>query len=233
MLRNVTREYFDMPTLPPDELRNPTSLDRTLGGLGRAFAALAGAAPTTRPLPVRPSAAEQDEPSEPAQRRLSGALMRVNHVGEICAQALYEAQALSTPDPALEREFRITAREEGDHLAWTRTRLRELGARPSLLNPLWFAGSFAIGLVAGRMSDRVSLGFMAETERQVESHLARHLDRLPASDSRSRAIVSAMQEDEARHGEHARRLGGVDLPAPARWAMRLASKVMTTTAHYL
>ncbi len=222
-----------MRSLSPDGLRNPTPFDRTLSALGRAFASLAGAPPHSRPMPVRSAAAEHDEPSEPSQRRLSGALMRVNHVGEICAQALYEAQAASTVDPALEREFRLAAREEGDHLAWTRERLTELGARPSLLNPLWYAGSFAIGLLAGRMGDRISLGFMAETERQVESHLARHLERLPASDSRSREIVAAMQEDEARHGEHARRLGGVDLPAPARWAMRTASKVMTTTAHYL
>ncbi len=222
-----------MSNLPPDGLRNPTPFDRTLSAIGRAFASLAGAPPTTRPMPVPVVALDNDEPSEPSQRRLSGALMRVNHVGEICAQALYEAQAASTVDPALEREFRLAAREEGDHLAWTRERLKELGSQPSLLNPLWYAGSFAIGLMAGRMGDRISLGFMAETERQVESHLARHLERLPATDSRSRAIVAAMQEDEARHGEHARRLGGVDLPAPARWAMRAASKVMTSTAHYI
>ena len=222
-----------MSTASTDELRDPTPLDRLLSGFGRALASLSGAAPTSRPMPVRQDTFDDDEPSEPSQRRLSGALMRVNHVGEICAQALYEAQAASTVDPVLESEFRKAAREEGDHLAWTRERLRELGARPSLLNPFWYAGSFAIGLVAGRMGDRISLGFMAETERQVESHLARHLDRLPPTDSRSRAIVAAMQEDEARHGEHARRLGGVDLPAPARWAMRAASRVMTTTAHYL
>lgn len=222
-----------MSTLATDGVRNPTPLDRMLSGLGRAFASLAGAAPTSRPMPVRDDALDHDEPSEPSQRRLSGALMRVNHVGEICAQALYEAQAASTVDPVLEGEFRAAAREEGDHLAWTRERLRELGARPSLLNPMWYAGSFAIGLLAGRMGDRISLGFMAETERQVESHLARHLDRLPPTDTRSRAIVAAMQEDEARHGEHARRLGGVDLPPPARWAMRAASRVMTTTAHYI
>lgn len=222
-----------MPTASAHRLRDQTPLDRALATLGRAFATLSGAPPASRPMPVAEIASELDEPSEPSQRRLSGALMRVNHVGEICAQALYEAQAASTADPVLEREFRTAAREEGDHLAWTRERLRELGARPSVLNPLWYAGSFALGLAAGRMGDRISLGFMAETERQVEAHLARHLDRLPAGDARSRAIVAAMQEDEARHGEHARRLGGVDLPAPARWAMRAASRVMTTTAHYL
>lgn len=214
-------------------LRQLSPLDRRLSVLGRTLSSLTGAAPATRPLPVPPAGADVDEPSEPAQRRLSGALMRVNHVGEVCAQALYEAQALATPDPALEQEFLQAAREEGDHLLWTRERLRELGARPSLLNPLWFAGAFGIGLAVGRMGDRASLGFMAETERQVENHLARHLDRLPASDSRSRAIVAAMQTDEAHHAEQARRLGGADLPAPARWAMALAARVMTTTAHYL
>ncbi|MCO5101309.1 MAG: 2-polyprenyl-3-methyl-6-methoxy-1,4-benzoquinone monooxygenase [Burkholderiaceae bacterium] len=218
---------------PADSLRRPTTLDRTLAGLNRALATLAGVPPSSRPMPVRNADLADDEPAGVAQRRLSGALMRVNHVGEICAQALYEAQAASTIDPVLEGEFRAAAREEGDHLAWTQERLRELGARPSLLNPLWYAGSFALGLVAGRMGDRISLGFMAETERQVEAHLARHLDRLPATDARSRAIVAAMQEDEARHGEHARRLGGVDLPGPVRWAMRAASKVMTSTAHYI
>ncbi len=222
-----------MTTIPPHGLRHPTPLDRALAGLGRALASLAGAPPTSRPMPVRAAAPDHDEPTEPSQRRLSGALMRVNHVGEICAQALYEAQAASTVDPVLEGEFRRAAREEGDHLAWTRGRLRELGARPSALNPFWYAGSFAIGLLAGRMGDRISLGFMAETERQVEAHLARHLERLPASDTRSRTIVAAMQEDEACHAEHARRLGGVDLPGPARWAMRTVSKVMTKTAHYL
>lgn len=222
-----------MSTISGDGLRNHSPLDRGLAGLGRALAALAGSAPSARPLPVPGNAHDFEEPAEPSQRRLSGSLMRVNHVGEICAQALYEAQAASTADPVLEREFRVAAREEGDHLAWTRERLRELGAQPSLLNPLWYAGSFAIGLVAGRLGDRISLGFMAETERQVEAHLAHHLDRLPASDTRSRAIVAAMQEDEARHGEHARRLGGVDLPAPVRMAMRAASRVMTTTAHYV
>ena len=166
-----------------------------------------------------------------ADRRLSGALMRVNHVGEVCAQALYSAQALTTRDPALRRQFDHAAREETDHLAWTRQRLQELGARPSLLNPVWYAGSFALGLLAGRAGDATSLGFVVETERQVEHHLDTHLERLPVADTASRAVVAQMKEDEARHGAAAQAAGAATLPPPLRWAMQLASRVMTTTAH--
>lgn len=157
--------------------------------------------------------------------------MRVNHVGEVCAQALYSAQALVTRDEALRRQFETAAREETDHLAWTQQRLDELGARPSLLNPLWYAGAFAIGLLAGRSGDARSLGFLVETERQVERHLESHLDRLPAADHASRAIVDKMKQDEARHADQAETSGAAALPAPVRWAMRAAAKVMTTTAH--
>lgn len=216
-----------------DEMRHPDPVDRLFAGLSRALATLSDSAPSSRALPVPVAGVGLDEPSDPVQRRLSGSLMRVNHVGEICAQALYEGQAATTRDPVLEREFRAAAREEGDHLAWTRERMRELGARPSLLNPLWYGAALALGLVAGRIGDRISLGFMAETERQVEQHLAGHLDRLPQSDARSRAIVAAMRDDETRHGEHARRLGGVELPAPVRGLMHAASRVMTSTAHVL
>jgi ubiquinone biosynthesis monooxygenase Coq7 len=166
-----------------------------------------------------------------SERQLSGALMRVNHVGEICAQALYTAQALSTRDPALRRQFEAASREESDHLAWTRQRLTELNAHASFLNPVWYAGAFAIGLVAGRAGDPTSLGFVVETERQVEQHLASHLERLPAADTASRVIVEQMKEDEARHGDAAQAAGAAALPAPVRWAMRLASRVMTATAH--
>ena len=159
--------------------------------------------------------------------------MRVNHVGEICAQALYTAQAASTRDPGLRSHLEQAAREETDHLAWTRTRLDELGARPSLLNPIWYAGAFGLGLLAGRLGDRVSLGFVMETERQVEAHLASHLDRLPASDHASRAIVAQMKEDEALHASQAANAGGAELPAVAKGLMRAAAKVMTTTAHYI
>jgi ubiquinone biosynthesis monooxygenase Coq7 len=157
----------------------------------------------------------------------------VNHVGEICAQALYTAQAAATRDPALRRQFEQAAREETDHLAWTRGRLDELGERPSLLNPLWYAGAFTLGLVAGRLGDRVSLGFVVETERQVESHLESHLDHLPADDHSSRAIVAQMKEDEAAHAAQALSAGAVELPAFAKGLMRAAAKVMTTTAHYI
>jgi len=167
------------------------------------------------------------------QRAGAAALMRVNHVGEVCAQALYEAQALGTPDPRLREAFAAAAREEVDHLAWTERRIAELGGRTSLLNPLWYCGAFAIGLLAARMGDRLSLGFMAETEKQVEQHLQGHLERLPATDAASRAVVEQMREDEVRHGQAAMTLGGVELPLPARLAMRVAARVMTTTAHYL
>jgi ubiquinone biosynthesis monooxygenase Coq7 len=164
-------------------------------------------------------------------KALSGALMRVNHVGEVCAQALYAAQALSTRDPLLRQKFLDAGREEGDHLAWTQERLDELGARPSLLNPLWYAGAFGMGLVAGRLGDRVSLGFVQETERQVESHLASHLERLPAGDHASRAIVAQMKADEARHAADAQAAGASELPAPVKNLMRAAAKLMTTLAH--
>lgn len=215
----------------PEDFRRHSSVDRLLSGAGRALATLSGVAPAVRAMPV--TGGDPAEPADPAERRLSGALMRVNHVGEICAQALYEGQAAATADPRLASEFRQAAREEGDHLAWTRERLRELDARPSMLNPLWYGGALLLGLLAGRAGDRLSLGFMAETERQVEAHLAGHLERLPASDLRSRAIVVAMKDDEIRHAQNALRLGGAELPAPVRVAMRAAAKVMTTTAHHI
>lgn len=206
-------------------------LERMLALTGRALAAVAAAPAETRPSPA--TALPDDDGLSPAERRLSGALMRVNHVGEVCAQALYEGQALTTRDPVLRAQFVQAAAEEGDHLAWTRGRLEELGDRPSLLNPLWYAGALALGVIAGRAGDRLSLGFMAETERQVEQHLDGHLDRLPEADERSRAIVRVMKDDEVAHAETAMRLGGVNLPAPARGLMRVAAKVMTTTAHYI
>ena len=166
-------------------------------------------------------------------KKLSAALMRVNHVGEVCAQALYLAQAGSTRDEHLREHFLDAAREEADHLAWTAERVAELGGRTSLLNPLWFAGAFTIGLMAGRSGDRNSLGFVIETERQVEQHLDSHLDRLPPGDQDSRAIVTVMRDDEIRHAKAAESAGGVVPPAPVRWLMRTAAKVMTQTAHHL
>lgn len=201
--------------------------DRLIASLDNALRTVFGSHTAARPLP---QPAEPAPPLPDAERSLSAALMRVNHVGEVCAQALYEAQALATRDPALRQRFQAAAREEGDHLAWTETRIQQLGGRTSWLNPLWYAGAFGIGLLAGRAGDATSLGFLVETERQVEQHLARHLERLPAADAPSRAIVAQMREDEARHAEGAREAGASELPAPARWLMRGAAKVMTTTA---
>ena len=167
-----------------------------------------------------------------AQRREAAALMRVNHVGEVCAQALYTAQALATRDDDLRHHLLAASAEETDHLAWTEERLRELGDRKSLLNPLWYAGAFAIGFVAGKVGgDQLSLGFVVETERQVEAHLQSHMDRLPEGDQASRAIVAQMKADEKRHADEALAAGGVALPAPFQSLMRLAAKVMTTVAH--
>ncbi len=212
-----------------DSLRRVSLADTLLAGACRALATLADSVPAGRPAPAAHAADEVDL-TEP-ERRLSGALMRVNHVGEICAQALYQGQAASTSDPALREYFLGAAREEADHLAWTRARLHELGASPSVLNPLWYAGSLVMGLAAGRAGDRWSLGFMAETERQVEAHLGSHLNQLPPADQRSRQIVEAMQRDETAHARRAHELGGAELPEPMRQAMRAAAKVMTTVAH--
>ena len=178
-----------------------------------------------------PTVAGQSTHLSAEDKALSGALMRVNHVGEVCAQALYAAQALGTRDPALRQQFVDASREEGDHLAWTKARLDELGARPSLLNPLWYAGAFGLGLIASRLGDRMSLGFVVETERQVESHLDSHLERLPSGDHESRAIVAHMKQDEAHHASAAEKAGAAQLPMPVKLLMRAASKVMTTVAH--
>ena len=180
-----------------------------------------------------PAAPFAEAALDPAQKRLAGALMRVNHVGEVCAQALYTAQAAVTRDAQLRSHLLEAAREETDHLAWTQQRLDALGARPSLLNPLWFAGAFALGLVAAKVSDRANLGFVVETETQVAAHLQSHIDRLPEQDQASRAVVARMKQDEERHADQARAAGALELPAPVRLAMKGAAKVMTTTAHYL
>jgi len=207
-----------------------SSLDRLLAVADHGLRALTTTPRASRPRPV---ATPPGERLDEAQRREAGALMRVNHVGEVCAQALYSAQALATSDPRLRRQFEQAADEENDHLAWTAERLAELGARPSLLNPLWYAGAFGIGLLAARAGDARSLGFLVETERQVERHLDGHLDKLPVGDLESRAIVAQMKDDEAAHAVAAEQAGATRLPAPIRWAMRAAAKVMTTTAHYV
>jgi ubiquinone biosynthesis monooxygenase Coq7 len=205
-------------------------IDALLGAADGALRTLFAKPRALRDCPTVPG---DDTVLSEADKRKAAALMRVNHVGEVCAQALYSAQALTTRDPALKTQFQQAAREETDHLAWTQTRLDELGARPSLLNPLWYAGAFGLGLIAGRMGDRVSLGFLVETERQVEAHLQSHLDLLPVTDHASRAIVAQMKQDEAAHAALAQQAGGVALPAPVRGLMKAASRVMTTTAHYV
>lgn len=205
-------------------------MDRIIGALDGALRTLFATPRATRPCPTVPA----DDTHLGAQERShAAALMRVNHVGEICAQALYTAQAMATRNPDLRNQLEKAAREETDHLAWTKARLDELGARPSLLNPLWYAGAFGLGLLAGRLGDPVSLGFVMETERQVEAHLEAHLDRLPAGDHASRAIVAQMKVDEGAHATDALAAGAAELPAPVKAAMRAAAKVMTTTAHYL
>lgn len=208
--------------------RSLSPVDDLICAADRALRTVVAGPVALRPSPARGVA--EDAALSDQERREAAALMRVNHVGEVCAQALYDAQALATRDAALRATFRRAAEEEGDHLAWTRERIEALGGRTSLLNPLWYAGAFAIGLAAARAGDRVSLGFMAETERQVEAHLDGHLERLPAGDAASRAVVAQMKADEVQHANTATALGGIELPLPVRLAMKLAAKVMTGTA---
>lgn len=204
------------------------AIDRLIVGFDRALRTLAGTTSSTR---ADPAEGIDDEPLTAQERRHAGGLMRVNHTGEVCAQALYQAQAMVARDPEVRERFAAAAREEEDHLAWTGSRLAELGAHASLANPLWYLGSFAIGVVAGLGGDRSNLGFVVETERQVEEHLSSHIDRLPAGDARSRAIVAAMRDDEIRHGMAASDAGARELPLPIRAMMRATAKLMTVTAY--
>jgi ubiquinone biosynthesis monooxygenase Coq7 len=210
--------------------RAPASLlDHVLGAADEALRAISGAVTASRPSPATDRAAPASEPD----RRVSAGLMRVNHTGEICAQALYSGQALVARDPRVRAALRSAASEERDHLAWCRSRLDDLRSRPSLLDPLWYAGSFAWGVASGLAGDKWSLGFLAETEAQVERHLEGHLDRLPADDHASRDIVAKMREDEARHGSTGRALGAEELPYAVKRAMQAASRVMTRTAYWV
>ncbi|MET0281004.1 MAG: 2-polyprenyl-3-methyl-6-methoxy-1,4-benzoquinone monooxygenase [Steroidobacteraceae bacterium] len=206
--------------------------DQLVIAASRALRAVSAPALASRPMPS-PAAANPSTPLSDIEQRLAAGLMRVNHAGEIAAQGLYHGQSLVARDPAIRDLLEHSAREETDHLGWCEQRLRELGARPSVLDPLWYAGSFAIGVAAGLASDRVSLGFVAETERQVEQHLDSHLEALPAEDLRSRAIVQQMRSDERAHGELARQAGGVALPTPVRKVMQLTARVMTNTARWI
>lgn len=224
---------YNLPMSPSENAGRPPlgPLDDLLAAAGRGLKTLLAPPAAKRPVPAgAASAASAALPLAVAERQLAADLMRVNHAGEIAAQALYHAQSLTARDHKT-REFLLrAAREEGDHLAWCAERLRELDDRPSFLTPVWYLASFAIGTLAGALGDRASLGFVAETERQVESHLRGHLDKLPLADSRSRAIVEAMREDETGHGQEAMAAGGVELPPPARALMRMAARVMTATA---
>lgn len=196
----------------------------------KALRAVFSPATTVRPVPGETS---PGEPAGVGERARSAALMRVNHCGEICAQALYQGQSLTSRDESIRLALRQAAREETEHLAWTERRIAELGGRKSLLNPLWYAGALAMGVAAGRCGDVWNLGFLAETERQVEAHLEDHLGRLPVADRKSWAILAQMKVDEAAHAETAVRLGARELPPPVKLVMRLFSRAMTRTAYYV
>lgn len=205
-------------------------LDRLIVAFDNGLRTLLAPAHSTRAVPG--DGALEADMSEP-ERQAAAALMRVNHTGEICAQALYQGQALTARNVEARAALEQAAAEETDHLAWTAQRVNELGGRTSLLNPLWYAGSFALGAAAGFLGDKWNLGFLAETERQVEGHLESHLDRLPAQDEKSRAIVNEMKIDEARHARTAVEHGAAELPAPVKLAMKLGSRVMTRTAYWI
>jgi ubiquinone biosynthesis monooxygenase Coq7 len=210
--------------------RSISPFDHLIVGLDKALRVVGGVASSSRPNPALHSPdAELDE----RERRHSAGLMRVNHVGEVCAQALYDSQARFAHSAAMRAQFEQAGREEEDHLAWTAQRLHELGSQPSVLNPLWYAGSYVLGSVAARLGDPHSLGFVVETERQVEAHLNSHLDKLPPQDAKSRAIVEQMRVDEVAHGAAAQALGAAQTPAPVRAAMAAMAKVMTTAAYYI
>jgi len=205
-----------------------TSIDKFIVEIDKAVRAVAGVSEAARPMP---RSAEEPALGE-TERRHAAALMRVNHCGEVCAQALYQGQALASSGRIRDALARA-AREEGDHLAWSAQRIRELGGRTSALNPLWYAGSLALGYAAGKLGDAWNLGFLAETEKQVEQHLQGHLDRLSPSDATTRAVIETMQREEAGHARTAEALGARELPAPAKCAMRALARVMTTISYRL
>jgi ubiquinone biosynthesis monooxygenase Coq7 len=209
-------------------VRSLSPFDRLLSGLERAMEAVAG---SPEPVQRSPGDAVPDTEMSDTERRHAAGLMRINHVGEVCAQALYVGQAALARTDETRQHLMHAAQEETDHLAWCAERLKQLDSRPSLLNPLWYAGSYAIGVAAAAVGDPISLGFVVETERQVEAHLADHLERLPPQDERSRAILRQMQADEVRHAETAQARGGIDLPWPLPRLMHAASTVMKTVAY--
>ncbi|MBU3725379.1 MAG: 2-polyprenyl-3-methyl-6-methoxy-1,4-benzoquinone monooxygenase [Burkholderiaceae bacterium] len=211
-------------------MRTLSPIDQFLGAADNFLRSIATTPPSSRPYPAKniPEGNLSD-----TERKLAAALMRVNHSGEVAAQALYQGQAFTAKSPEMSKLLHEAAVEEADHLNWTAKRIEALGSRTSVLAPFWYVGAFTIGAIAGRMGDRVSLGFLAETERQVEQHLMEHMSRLPLADEASRAVVEQMKEDEAKHMNTALDHGGADLPGPVQMAMRASSKVMTTVAHYI
>jgi len=221
---------YTVPMTPAPAPRHYTSTDRLIGSIDQALRTLLGGNSATRPYPAEGIAETLDQQAE---RRHAAALMRVNHSGEVAAQALYQGQAAVAGSSSTQDALMEAAREETDHLAWCATRIQELGGRTSLLNPLWYAGSFAVGALAGLAGDRTSLGFVAETERQVVEHLEGHLHRLPQTDARTRAIVQQMSVDEERHGHNALNAGGATLPPLARAMMKVTARIMTRTAYWL
>jgi ubiquinone biosynthesis monooxygenase Coq7 len=211
-----------------DARTGPEPIDRAILEFDRALRTIAGLHQAER---SSPAATIPDAELGDAQREHAAALMRVNHVGEVCAQALYQGQALTARNASIRGSLERAAREEEDHLAWSAERIDELGGRPSLLNPLWYAGALGLGMAAGALGDRWNLAFVAETEHQVEEHLSGHLERLAREDARTRAVVEAMRADEARHRQTAISLGAAELPQPVKSAMRALAKVMTTVAY--
>ncbi len=207
-----------------------TPLDRLIAGADKALRVIAGVASASRPTPALHAA---DAQMSEAETRHSAGLMRVNHVGEVCAQALYNSQSRYAKTEEMRAQFEQAGREEEDHLAWTAQRLAELNSHISVLNPLFYAGAYALGTAAAVLGDARSLGFVVETERQVEAHLASHLDQLPPQDAKSRAIVEQMRQDEIEHGAAAQALGASQTPAPVRAVMAVMGKVMTSTAYYI
>jgi len=199
----------------------------------RALRSVVGSTPMRRPIPTSSEQVTNEASLTDAEKKHAAGLMRINHVGEVCAQALYQSQKLHAKSDDLKQKLDHAALEEEDHLAWCAHRLEELNARPSIFNPLWYAGSFVLGSLAGLAGDKMSLGFVAETEKQVEHHLNGHLQELPTNDYKSRAIVDQMRTDEIAHGQMAIKEGGVELPSPVQKAMKMMSKVMTSTAYHL
>ena len=209
--------------------RHLTPLDRILAGANNALRTIA--APAGRPARTNPATEVSDTELTPKQKRHAAGLMRVNHAGEVAAQGLYQGHAVVARDPDIEKQMQHAADEEFDHLAWCEQRLTELGEDRSLLTPVWYSGAFVIGAASGLLGDKWSLGFIAETEKQVCDHLDSHLDRLPEEDSRSRAIVEQMRDEEQEHGDNAREAGAANLPEPVRQLMKLTARVMTNVAY--